>query len=322
MVKAEAVVKKRRFTTKERAKRRKRLGLNDVKKEERKTLEFCRKVKERTQNMQEFLKLSGRKPSMTEQRLLKIGSVAKNQQHKGNESAVHENPPTAMSSEDALKDFWNEFETIGSEQSDEGLESPTYAENCEIFTNQPVSLAVIEKCELVGPEEMIGEPEDMEEPQESQILNDIGVESPKKPTIESDNGECMDELAAPEESSAPDVFEKSLENSQESQESEKSEILDETDGELPMDQTVHANSFDFGNEPTLPEDTTALESKSDEVTKQGDQEECGGAFSDWIKYNRELKKNQPPPEAPKTERKAKAERKAIFRILENFSDSP
>ncbi|CAO4375870.1 unnamed protein product [Caenorhabditis nigoni] len=299
MVNAETVVKKRHYNKKERAKRRKQLGLHEES-EARKTKEFCQKVKERTQNMQEFLKLTGQKP---EQRLLEVGNVAKIQQNNGNESAMHENPSTAMTSEDAVKDLWKEFETIGSEQSDEGLESPTYAENCEIFTNHPVSLAVIEKSVLVGPEEMIGEPEDMEEPQESQILNDIGVESPKKPTIETEHGECMDELTAPEECSAPDVFEKSLENSQESQESEKSEIMDETDGEPPMDQTVHANSFDIGIVPTLPEDTTAPE--SDEVTKQGDQEECGGAFEDWIKYNRELKKNQPPPEAPKTERKAK-----------------
>ncbi|PIC37497.1 hypothetical protein B9Z55_016107 [Caenorhabditis nigoni] len=310
MVNAETVVKKRHYNKKERAKRRKQLGLHEES-EARKTKEFCQKVKERTQNMQEFLKVTGRKPSMTEQRLLKIGSVAKNQQNKGNESAMHENPSTAMTSEDAVKDLWKEFETIGDEQSDEGLESSTYAENREIFTNHPVSLAVIEKSVLVGPEEMIGEPEDMGESEGFPPPDEIGVESPKKPTIETEHGECMDELAAPEESSAPEVIEKSLEKSKEFQESEKSEILDETDGELPMDQTVHANSFDIGNEPTLPEDTTALESKSDELTKQGDQEECGGAFDDWIKYNRELKKNQPPPEAPKTEKKcAKAKKSA------------
>ncbi|ULT98197.1 hypothetical protein L3Y34_005779 [Caenorhabditis briggsae] len=81
MEKVEPAVKKRRLTKKKRIKRRKRLGL-DKESEARKTQEFCLKVNERTQNLEEFLKLTGRKP---EQRLLEIGNVAKNQQNKGNE---------------------------------------------------------------------------------------------------------------------------------------------------------------------------------------------------------------------------------------------
>ncbi|UMM31356.1 hypothetical protein L5515_012864 [Caenorhabditis briggsae] len=82
MEKVEPAVKKRRLTKKKRIKRRKRLGL-DKESEARKTQEFCLKVNERTQNLEEFLKLTGRKP---EQRLLEIGNVAKNQQNKGNET--------------------------------------------------------------------------------------------------------------------------------------------------------------------------------------------------------------------------------------------
>ncbi|PIC37505.1 hypothetical protein B9Z55_016111 [Caenorhabditis nigoni] len=84
MVNAETVVKKRHYNKKERAKRRKQLGLHEES-EARKTKEFCQKVKERTQNMQEFLKMTGRNPSMTEQRLLNIGGVVQSQQNNGNE---------------------------------------------------------------------------------------------------------------------------------------------------------------------------------------------------------------------------------------------
>ncbi|CAO4367954.1 unnamed protein product [Caenorhabditis nigoni] len=256
-----------------------------------------------------------------QRRLLRMGKVESGEMKLENADSVESvehgvtSPETGSGDKEGeLNDFWKEFETIGDEQSDEGLESPTYAENCEIFTNQPVSLAVIEKSELVGPEEMIGEPEDMGGSQKSQILNNMEFEFSNKIHYETENVTTVDNLnltTTPKESSAPDVFEKSLENSQESQESEKSEILDETNGELQTEQDVHVDSFDIGNVPTLPKDTVAPESKSDEVTKQGDQEECGGAFSDWIKYNRELKKNQPPPEAPKTEKKcAKAKKSA------------
>ncbi|PIC49696.1 hypothetical protein B9Z55_008220 [Caenorhabditis nigoni] len=317
--KKEPKKKIRRFNKKERRARRKLLEIGEE--GPKSGQEYALKVKELSGKMVEGLESSETELGYRKRRLLRIAKVESGGKSAKNvgivESVEHgvTSPETGSGDKEGeLNAFWKEFETIGDEQSEEGLESPTYAENCEIFTNQPVSLAVIEKSELVGPEKMIGEPEDMEEPQESQILNDMEFEFSNKIHYETENVTTVDNLnltTTPKESSAPDVFEKSLENSQESQESEKSEILDETDGEPPMDQAVHADSFDIGNVSTLPEDTTAPESKSDEVTKQGDQEECGGAFADWIKYNRELKKNQPPPEAPKTEKKcAKAKKSA------------
>ncbi|PIC37502.1 hypothetical protein B9Z55_016111 [Caenorhabditis nigoni] len=273
MVNAETVVKKRHYNKKERAKRRKQLGLHEES-EARKTKEFCQKVKERTQNMQEFLKMTGRNPSMTEQRLLNIGGVVQSQQNNGNESVEHGIPLPEKSSDDKdgeLNEFWLKF---GTEQVEGECETPNYADSSAIFSNQKMSIGSSEKSQVDVHETIIGRTEDMGESEGFPLPDETGLKFSNKTPSETENMEIVENLnltTTPEGPSAHEVSEKILENSEVVQGSEKSEILDEIEQECLTDSQMTVNSDYTDNlaEPLYIEEPA----KSDEHSSKNEEEE-------------------------------------------------
>ncbi|PIC37475.1 hypothetical protein B9Z55_016094 [Caenorhabditis nigoni] len=175
------VAKKRRLRKREREGRRRRLGLDGE--GSRRSEEYQQKMKDRTQNVEEFLKATNSKPGKYLKKYLDIGNsgekVESPKETLITEIAVHEKPLEGSDSDDqqeAVDDFWKTFgEDVEYSETGE-FETPKYSETAEIFSNPKMPIESPEKSQVDDvPEKLIGKPEDMETSPEVQIP--IGVQS-------------------------------------------------------------------------------------------------------------------------------------------------
>ncbi|CAO4375875.1 unnamed protein product [Caenorhabditis nigoni] len=295
MVNAETVVKKRHYNKKERAKRRKQLGLHEES-EARKTKEFCQKVKERTQNMQEFLKVTGRKP---EQRLLEVGSVAKIQQNNGNESLETEGSAIETKSgregTAALIQFWEKFGKGQSEEIEsEDNDIPKYPAISEIFgpSKETVMMEVPEKDQLCASEKCMEQSEKFEASIEFELPDVIEQEclTDSQMTVNSD---YTDNLAEPLYIEEPA---KSDEHSSKNEEEE--ELLNQLYGQLNIPERINGESdvIDMDNSDEL------------HATKEPS-EQRDVLFSDMIQAMRDERKREAERKLSE-EKQTEAEKKA------------
>ncbi|PIC37673.1 hypothetical protein B9Z55_016219 [Caenorhabditis nigoni] len=281
------VRKRRRLGKRDREKRRRMLGMENVTRS-RTSAEYRSKLKNETQKVIDSLKATHSKPGQKLRKYLKIELDLKiNPTQKddkietGNVMIVETSEHQSSSSKSPEKPSSDNIEQIGggTKIDNSELKNPKNPESPEIFWDSPP--LEFDQGDLV------------QKPFKAEQIEFDRINNGEFETPASTDKICVSPSLEFEQNGSMEVPEN---NGFEGCDEIVTDLIDEPE----MDK-FQKNVEILGGKSEGEGDGAEGEGVSNGGGHQGEQmkEEYGGGFSDWIKYNRELKKNQPPPEVPK-----------------------